>query len=93
MYCGLKENDLNKLQETIKPFKHFSPLKCQNISTTLDSLPTITDSAWVNRYFRMVLFKYLLPSLFPQYGKMILSDANVAQSETESEPAKHPPTR
>ncbi|WP_232007007.1 glycosyltransferase family 8 protein [Helicobacter pylori] len=51
VYCGLKENDLNKLQETIKPFKHFSPLKCQNISTTLDSLPTITDSAWVNRYF------------------------------------------
>ncbi|MGL2576138.1 glycosyltransferase family 8 protein [Helicobacter pylori] len=56
VYCGLKENDLNKLQETIKPFKHFSPLKYQDISATLDSLPTITDSTWVNRYFRMVLF-------------------------------------
>ncbi|EJB77041.1 glycosyl transferase 8 family protein [Helicobacter pylori Hp A-16] len=78
MYCGLNEDDLNRLQETIKPFKHFATLKCQDISTTLDSLPTITDSAWVNRYSRMILVKYLLPSLFPQYGKMILSDANAA---------------
>ncbi|EQD96432.1 hypothetical protein L930_06850 [Helicobacter pylori PZ5004] len=27
VYCGLNEDDLNKLQETIKPFKHFSTLK------------------------------------------------------------------
>ncbi|MGN8455362.1 glycosyltransferase family 8 protein [Helicobacter pylori] len=45
VYCGLNEYDLNKLQETIKPFKHFATLKCQDISTTLDSLPTISQIA------------------------------------------------
>ncbi|MFA4770398.1 glycosyltransferase family 8 protein [Helicobacter pylori] len=76
-YSGLNEDDLNRLQETIKPFRHFAALKCQDISATLDSLPTITDSAWVNRYSRMILVKYLLPSLFPQYNKMIWSDVDV----------------
>ncbi|GAA7215382.1 hypothetical protein BD0076_01070 [Helicobacter pylori] len=76
-YSGLNEYDLNRLQETIKPFKHFATLKCQDISATLDSLPTITDSAWVNRYSRMILVKYFLPSLFPQYSKMIWSDVDV----------------
>ena len=60
-YSGLNEDDLNRLQETIKPFKHFAALKCQDISATLDSLPTITDSAWVNRYSRMILVKYASP--------------------------------
>ncbi len=76
-YSDLNEYDLNRLQEIIKPFKHFATLTCKDISTTLDSLPTITDSAWVKRYSRMMLVKYLLPSLFPQYSKMIWSDVDV----------------
>ncbi|WP_082334140.1 glycosyltransferase [Helicobacter heilmannii] len=76
-YSGLQELDMQKLAEMAKPYAAFIALDFIGIDGFLEKFKDVFDKAFIARFSKMILMKYLLVDLFPQYDKIIWSDVDV----------------
>lgn len=85
---GLNPDHIHKLQETAAPFADFSSLEfrsfdlehSQKLSTLFKSLHPSTQ----RRFSHLILSRLVLPSLFPQYDKIVSCDVDVLFSNDMS---------
>ncbi|MGL2725962.1 glycosyltransferase [Helicobacter pylori] len=77
LVVGLNEEDKAKLNQITEPFKEFAALEVRDIESFLDTIPNPFDEDFTKRFSKMVLVKYFLADLFPQYSKMVWSDVDV----------------
>ncbi|WP_104751810.1 glycosyltransferase [Helicobacter baculiformis] len=74
---GLTSNDLQKLTSILEPYAHFISLDFINIEAWLEKIHNPFPPAFLARFSQMVLVKYFLADLFPQYDKIIWTDVDV----------------
>ncbi len=77
LVVGLNEEDKAKLNQITEPFKEFAVLEVKDIEPFLDAIPNPFDEDFTKRFSKMVLVKYFLADLFPEYSKMVWSDVDV----------------
>ncbi|WP_033746378.1 glycosyltransferase, partial [Helicobacter pylori] len=77
LVVGLNAEDTAKLHQIAEPFKEFVALEVRNIEPFLDAIPNPFDEDFTKRFSKMVLVKYFLADLFPEYSKMVWSDVDV----------------
>ncbi|AFI06581.1 glycosyltransferase [Helicobacter cetorum] len=77
LVVGLNEEDLAKLHQVAEPFKEFATLEVKDIEPFLDTIKNPFDETFTKRFSKMVLVKYFLADLFPEYSKMVWSDVDV----------------
>ncbi|WP_104744935.1 glycosyltransferase [Helicobacter acinonychis] len=77
LVVGLNEQDIAKLHQIAEPFKEFAALEVRDVEPFLDTIPNPFDEDFTKRFSKMVLVKYFLADLFPEYSKMVWSDADV----------------
>ncbi|WRE93834.1 glycosyltransferase family 8 protein [Helicobacter pylori] len=77
LVVGLNEEDRAKLNQITEPFKEFALLEVKDIEPFLDAIPNPFDEDFTKRFSKMVLVKYFLADLFPEYSKMVWSDVDV----------------
>ncbi len=76
-HAGLTADDLKKFAHILEPCAHFVNLDFINIETYLEKIHNPFSPAFLARFSQMVLVKYFLADLFPQYDRIIWTDVDV----------------
>ncbi|WP_121756341.1 glycosyltransferase [Helicobacter felis] len=69
--------DQEKFNLMLEPYKHFVTLDFIDASTFLETIHNPFPADFLTRFSCLVLIKYFLADLFPQYDKIIWSDVDV----------------
>ncbi|WP_281769528.1 glycosyltransferase family 8 protein, partial [Helicobacter ailurogastricus] len=76
-YAGLQEADMQRLKDLAKPYGNFITLDFIDIGGFLEKFHNPFSDAFLARFSKMVLIKYILVDFFPQYDKIIWTDVDV----------------
>ncbi|WP_158656905.1 glycosyltransferase family 8 protein [Helicobacter bizzozeronii] len=79
LHCLIKnvsQEEQTKLKETIAPFAKHAQLFFHPIEDLDQSLEGYLTTCMAERYGIMILYRLLLPSLFPQYDKILCVDVD-----------------
>lgn len=74
LHSDISEEHRKKLQETISPFKN-ATLEFIDMKDRFEDLYNRLPEA--NNYSKEMFYRFLAPSLFPQYDKMMITDVDV----------------
>lgn len=74
LHSDISEEHRKKLQETISPFKN-ATLEFIDMKGRFEDL--FSDIKFKAHYSKEMFYKFLAPSLFPQYDKMMITDVDV----------------
>lgn len=74
LHSDISEEHRKKLQETISPFKN-ATLEFIDMKGRFENL--FSDIKFKAHYSKEMFYKFLAPSLFPQYDKMMITDVDV----------------
>uniref|UniRef100_UPI000CF05CC1 glycosyltransferase family 8 protein n=1 Tax=Helicobacter heilmannii TaxID=35817 RepID=UPI000CF05CC1 len=76
-WAKLQEEDIEKLKDLAKPYADFVNLDFIYIEGFLEKFHNPFSDAFLARFSKMVLIKYILVDFFPQYDKIIWTDVDV----------------
>ncbi|BCZ18292.1 hypothetical protein NHP190003_15740 [Helicobacter sp. NHP19-003] len=76
-YAGLQKTDMQRLKDLAKPYADFVGLDFIDIEGFLEQFHNPFSDAFLARFSKMVLVKYMLVDFFPQYDKVIWTDVDV----------------
>lgn len=74
LHSDISEEHRKKMQETISPFKN-ATLEFIDMKGRFEDL--FSDIKFKAHYSKEMFYKFLAPSLFPQYDKMMITDVDV----------------
>lgn len=75
LHSDIPPTDMNKLFQTIEPFKDFASLEFINTQHKFSDIWEKINSKF--HFSKEVLYKLIVASTFPQYDKMIVSDVDI----------------